>query len=108
MRAFEGVQEALLLFRGNWSTLISRNALASGFRSKNTAKQPGANALRLIVRRNQQPARAEGEQVWQPEPYCFLTSEFLHSAAAGSRVKELTRLLAIHVLVAKRFTTQAS
>ncbi len=37
--------------------LISRNALASGSRCKNTAKQPGANARRLMVRLNQQAAK---------------------------------------------------
>ena len=39
--------------------LISRNALASGSCRKNTATQPGASALRLMVRLNHQLAGAE-------------------------------------------------
>ena len=44
--------------------LISRNALASGFRRKQTAKkQQGANALRLMARLNQQPANRKDSKI---------------------------------------------
>ncbi len=43
-----------LLWRG--VDLISRNALASGFAEKTQQIEPGASALRLIERLNQQPA----------------------------------------------------
>ncbi len=43
-----------LLWRG--VDLIGRNALASGFAEKTQQIEPGASALRLIERLNQQPA----------------------------------------------------
>jgi hypothetical protein len=46
--------------------------------------------------------------VWQPEQRSFLTPQFPQTTAIGSGLRKLGQFGHIQILVAKRFTTQAS
>ena len=71
-------------------------------------KRPSEVGTNLTVPNRPRRPRADGEMVWQPETCSFLTNQSSQATAHGIGLRGLGQLGPIQMLVAKRFTTQAS